>query len=122
MRSHRIACLLLLASGVMFPIALAGQSLQSAATALGIPQTDPQKRGEALFTKNCPLCHIFTNQKRVLKIQASTDLIGLFKKPTQTESGVRQAILQGVPRLMPGFQYALEPSELDDLVAYLKIR
>jgi len=68
------------------------------------------------------LCHIFTAQKAKVKVQAPTELIGLYKKPTITEEAVRQRIQQGIPRVMPSFQYNFQPSELDDLIAYLKIR
>ena len=117
---RRIVCLVLVACGLALPVALRAQ--ESGAVAPGTPQTDQQKKGEALFLKNCALCHIHTAQKAQLKIQASTELIGLFKKPTTTEAGVRQRLMQGLPGLMPAFQYALEPKDHDDLVAYLKIR
>ncbi len=111
-------------------VVLAGASLLSPAVSAqeapggvgGAPQTDQQFRGEALFLKNCALCHIHTAQKGRLKIQASTELIGLFKRPTTTEAAVRRILQNGVTGLMPSFQYALSSSELDDLVAYLKIR
>ena len=47
-------------------------------------------------------------------------LSGLFKdaKPDK-EAAVRQQILKGSTN-MPGFQYALEPKELDDMIGYLK--
>ena len=117
--SKRITCLLFLVCGVVFPVAM---EAQSAATTPGTPQTDRQNKGEALFFKNCALCHIFTNQKKELNIQASTELIGLFKKPTVTEAAVRQVLRQGVPGRMPTFEYALQPGEIDDLIAYLRIR
>ena len=123
MGPHNVARLLLLAFTMAFPLALAAQAGQPAArVAPGKPQTDQQKKGEAIFTKNCHLCHIFSGQKEELKIMASTELIGLFKKPTIAEEGVRQRIQQGIPRLMPSFQYNFGPSEMDDLIAYLKIR
>lgn len=123
MGPHKIIRLLFLASVMAFPLTAAAQDKQPATTvAPGKPQTEQQKRGEALFTNHCPLCHIFTKQKRSLKVQASGELVGLFKDSTTTEEGVRQLILTGIPRSMPSFKYALEPSELDDLIAYLKIR
>jgi mono/diheme cytochrome c family protein len=112
-----------MASVLAFPLVAAAQEGQSVdAAAPGKPQTEAQKRGEALFTKHCPLCHIFTNQKKNLKIQASSDLVGLLKDPDISEDAVRYLILSGVPKKMPGFKYTLEPSELDSLIAYLKIR
>ena len=123
MGPHKFTRLLFLASVIAFSLTAAAQDRQPATTvAPGKPQTEQQKRGEALFTNHCPLCHIFTNQKRSLKVQASKELIGLFKDSTTTEEGVRQLIQTGIPQSMPSFKYALEPSELDDLIAYLKIR
>ena len=117
---RRIVCLVLVVCGFAVPVALRAQ--ESSAATPGTPQTDQQKKGEALFLKNCALCHIHTAQKAQLKIQASTELIGLFKKPTTNEAAVRRLLMQGLPGFMPGFQYALEPKDHDDLVAYLKIR
>ena len=77
-----VARVLLVASTIAFPLAAAAQSVTPGA---GTPQTDEQKRGEAIFHKNCHLCHIFTNQKREVSVQATTELVGLFKKPTTTE-------------------------------------
>ena len=73
---HKVTRLLFLVSVLAFPLATVAQEGQTAATvAPGKPETEQQKRGEALFTKHCPLCHIFTNQKKTLKIQASSDLV-----------------------------------------------
>jgi mono/diheme cytochrome c family protein len=55
-------------------------------------------------------------------MQASSDLVGLFKDSTISEDAVRQLIQTGIPKNMPGFKYTLEPAELDNLIAYLKIR
>jgi mono/diheme cytochrome c family protein len=120
---RKVTRLLALASVLAFPLATVAQEGHNAATVVpGKPQTEPQKRGEALFAKHCPLCHIFTNQKKNLKIQASSDLVGLFKDSTISEDAVRQLIQSGIPKMMPGFKYTLEPTELDNLMAYLKIR
>lgn len=123
MRPRKVTYLLFVAFAMAFHLAPAAQSTSPAAAATeGRPQSEEQKRGDAVFHKNCHLCHIYTNQKKELKIQASTELIGLFKKPAITEEGVRQLVQQGIPRLMPSFRYTLGPSEMDDLIAYLKIR
>lgn len=124
MGPRKIASLLFLASAIALPVASAAQSDEAGprSAAPGRPQTEEQKRGEAIFFKNCHLCHIFTAQKAKVKVQAPTELIGLYKKPNITDEAVRQRIQQGIPRLMPSFQYNFQPSELDDLIAYLKIR
>lgn len=116
-----LACLWLLGSAVMRPTTVAAQGAAPAATP-GVPKTDQQKSGEALFQQNCTLCHVYSNDKSRYGIQASTQLIGLFKRPAITDDAVRQLILAGLSGRMPSFQYTLVASELDDLIAYLRIR
>ena len=119
---RRIACLLLLVCGVIFPMTPAAQEGPAARSRPGVPQTDQQRSGEARFVQNCTLCHVFSAQKKSIGVQASTELVALFKRPTITEAGVRQIILEGLPKRMPSFKYNFEPREVDDLIAYLKIR
>lgn len=118
---YRIACLLILTCAVLFPITLWGQSEESSSTTSTTPApglNEQQKAGEALFLQNCPLCHIYSNQKKRLGIP-TLSLNGLFKKQIG-EDVVRQFILLGVPKKMPGFQYDLEPKEIDNIIAYMK--
>jgi len=119
---HRIAYLLLAVSGVIFPMTTAAQDAPAVRSGPGVPQTDQQRSGEARFIQNCTLCHVFSAQKKSIGVQASTELVGLFKKATINEGNVRQIILEGIPRRMPSFKYNFEPREIDELVAYLKIR
>jgi mono/diheme cytochrome c family protein len=119
---HRIAYLLLAVSGVIFPMTVAAQEAPGSRSRPGVPQTDQQRSGEALFIQNCTLCHVFSAQKKTIGIQASTELVGLFKKSTINDANVREMILTGIPKKMPSFRYNFEPREIDDLVAYLKIR
>ena len=118
---YRIAFLLLLVCGVIFPITLAAQG-PGTRSVPGVPQTDQQRSGEALFIQNCTLCHVFSNQKRSIGVQAPTELIGLFKKSGVNDENVRKIILEGMPNRMPSFTYTFESRDIDDLVAYLKIR
>ena len=126
MGSRLILRLLLPSLLASLPIALAAQEEGGGgASALGVTvgklQTEEQKRGDAIFHKNCHLCHIATGQKRSLKINAD-ELVGLFKRPNISEQGVRQLIQTGIAKRMPSFQYNFTPAEVDDLIAYLKIR
>jgi mono/diheme cytochrome c family protein len=126
MRGRLVRRLLLLSLVAALPIGLAAQEEGGGgASALGVTvgklQTEEQKRGDAIFHKNCHLCHIATGQKRSLKINAD-ELVGLFKRPTISEQAVRQMIQTGIPKRMPSFQYNFTPAEVDDLIAYLKIR
>lgn len=85
--------------------------------------TEQQWRGEGLFIQRCSICH----QLRKLKNLGSPpvvgpDLAGVFAKATpEGQKGLRDLILKGSTR-MPGFQYGLESSDIDDLIAYLKIK
>ena len=63
-----------------------------------------------------------SNQKRDLRIQASTDLIGYYKRPAANDAAVRRVIQDGVPTMMPSFRHMLDAQQVDDLVAYLRIR
>lgn len=114
---HKAVLFPLLAAILTVPAPLASQARNSATTL-----TDQQKKGEALFLQKCPLCHVPSNQKKTLGISASTDLVGLFKRPTANEPAVRRVIQEGIAGLMPTFRYSFTTGELDDLVAYLKVR
>ena len=120
MRPRRIAGLVSLAFVLAFPFGLDAQSGAPAAPP-GKPQTDAELRGDALFQKTCFLCHTPTGQTRELKI-AVTDLVGLFKRPGVTEQYVRERIQAGIPERMPAYRHTYTPEELDNLIAYLKIR
>ena len=89
-----------------------------------MPKTEEQKSGEARFMQNCTLCHT-TNDSRGQKdlgILAPTELIGVYRLATVTDAAVRQRILGGFPGKMPAFKNTLDPKDVDDLIAYLKIR
>jgi len=120
MGPQKVARLVFLAFALAFPLILVAQSGEAPATA-GKPQTDEQLRGEAFFQKTCFLCHSPTGQTKELKI-AVTDLVGLFKRPGLTEQYVRQRIQEGIPGRMPAYRYTYTPAQLDNIIAYLKIR
>ncbi len=120
MSARIIAGLLLLLFTTLSPISAAAQFPPGSGA--GKPQTDSELRGEAFFVKTCILCHgPTTGQARVLKL-GITDLIGFAKRPGVTEEYLRQRVQDGVPGRMPGYRYTYTPAELDNLIAYLKIR
>jgi mono/diheme cytochrome c family protein len=89
----------------------------SAATKL----TDKELKGKSVFMKQCALCHLPPPEtKPKMRPSSGPILNGLLKgaKPGKEEL-VRGLILKGTPR-MPGFQYTLDRSEIDDLMAFLK--
>jgi mono/diheme cytochrome c family protein len=79
---------------------------------------EQQKSGEALFVQNCTLCHMPTNQKKRLKIQA-LPLEEMYGEDADSDA-LRQFIQRGVPGMMPSFRFGLDPKQIDDIVTYLK--
>ena len=78
------------------------------------------RRGEGLFLQRCSLCHLPRKLKFGSPPVIGPSLNGQFKDATPDQLKVLQGfILKGGPD-MPGFQYGLEPKDLDDLIAYLK--
>ena len=89
----------------------------------GRPTTDQQMSGEAVFYQNCTFCHEHDAQKRRLVAQfLGPTLIGLYKTKNPGDDVVRALILNGIPKRMTGFRYTLIAKEVDDLIAYLKVR
>jgi mono/diheme cytochrome c family protein len=81
---------------------------------------EPERHGENLFLQRCSLCHLPRKLKFGSPPVVGPSLAGQFKDATPEElKTLRGFILKGGPD-MPGFQYGLEPKEIDDLIAYLK--
>lgn len=76
------------------------------------------KRGEGVFSRHCPICHL--GRPAETRPYIGRNLRGIFKnaKPEQ-EAAAREFIRAGSDR-MPGYQHSLTPAQLDDLIAYLK--
>lgn len=79
--------------------------------------TDQEERGKGVFLQKCALCHLPKYQKRRTVSALAPALQDVLKK--NKEVAVKGLIMKGSPN-MPGFQYNLEPKQLDDLIAYLK--
>ena len=92
-----------------------------AATSPGtVTLSDEARRGEGLFLQRCSLCHLPRKLKFGSPPVIGPSLNGQFKDASPDQMKVlRGFILKGGPD-MPGFQYGLEPREVDDLIAYLK--
>ena len=107
-----------LAFVLALPLNLDAQSRYATA---GKAQTDAELRGETYFNKTCFLCHNPTGQTKEVGV-AVTDLVGLFKRPGVTDEYVRMRIQEGIPRRMPAYKHTFKPEQLDQIIAYLKIR
>jgi mono/diheme cytochrome c family protein len=89
------------------------------------PLNEQQTAGKRLFNQNCALCHLPEpeNSKNPNDEGATIGprLEGVFRAPrSRPEALVKTFIQQGVEGKMPGFRYALEPTEIDAVIAYLK--
>jgi mono/diheme cytochrome c family protein len=81
---------------------------------------EQEMRGEGLFLQRCSLCHLPRKLKFGSPPVIGPSLSGQFKDSNPDQQKVlRGFILKGGPD-MPGFQYGLEPKEVDDLIAFLK--
>ncbi len=102
----RFSCMLLL---VTFPPAMAAQNStgsRKTPNTLGL--------GQRIFEQRCPICHtppIITS--KVYGPSLSREMV------EGNEDYVRKIILEGTDH-MPGFRYALQSSEIDAVIEYLK--
>lgn len=82
--------------------------------------SEQARRGEGLFLQRCSLCHLPRKLKFGSPPVIGPSLSGQFKDTAPDQLKIlRGFILKGGPD-MPGFQYGLEPKEVDDLIEYLK--
>jgi mono/diheme cytochrome c family protein len=82
--------------------------------------SEQARRGEGLFLQRCSLCHLPRKLKFGSPPVIGPSLSGQFKDAAPDQLKIlRSFILKGGPD-MPGFQYGLEPKEVDDLIEYLK--
>lgn len=109
---------LFLSVAVARVLAQAKPGAAQAATAQKL--SEQESRGEGLFLQRCSLCHLPRKLKFGSPPVVGPSLSGLFKEAdADQQKFLRALILKGDPK-MPGFQYGLEPNEVDDLIAYLK--
>ena len=124
-RSAKLAGTILLGLGISFPASLAAQSPKSSSPASAPALTEQQKLGEGLFLDNCSLCHLPHKEGNPKSTEPGTSygpsLKGLFRgaKPVLNDPVARQFIMKCTQK-MPGFQYSLEPKEIDSIIAYIK--
>jgi len=107
-----------LASGLA--VYLPAQSKPAATARAAAKLSEEERRGEGLFLQRCSICHLPRKLKFGSPPVIGPILSGQFKDATPEQMKVLQgSILKGGPD-MPGFQYGLEPKEVDDLISYLK--
>ena len=99
--------------GVLVAVAVSGSAF--AQTAVGTPTTDTQRLGMQLFNQSCQVCHttvVLTG--RLYGPALSRDSLG------GDAAVMREVIANGTPR-MPGFKHHFGATQIDAIVAYLKI-
>jgi mono/diheme cytochrome c family protein len=102
------------------PISCFAQGAQQTSVSTAKKLSDQESRGEGFFLQRCSLCHLPRKLKFGSPPVIGPSLSGQFKDaPPDQLKILRGFILKGGPD-MPGFQYGLEPKEVDDLIAYLK--
>ena len=93
---------------------LAGSSLQAQDAYRKGSLTDAEFNGKKMFQQRCVVCHApLVDDGRTWGPALSLESV------TGKEPVVREFIRRGTAR-MPGFQYGLEPQEIDDIITYLK--
>ena len=75
--------------------------------------SDAELGGRRLFLQRCGICHDPVGQRTTGPWLDQTTLA------TMGEAAARQMIAEGTRR-MPGFQYALQPAQIDEILAFLK--
>jgi mono/diheme cytochrome c family protein len=89
----------------------------SGVPAQGAPETafnGAQREGLRLFSQSCGVCHTVVQQRtRQYGPVLSRDTLG------GDEQLIREYISNGTPR-MPGFRYYFEPTQINDIVQYIK--
>lgn len=138
-----VACVCL-TWGMVFPVFLAAQGIESSAPSASsdlalplrakpvpiraVPAPPPlspqQEVGQGLFLQNCALCHLPQKKNVKSTVEEGTTvgplLKNLFRRDNPPhEESVWEFIRRGTQK-MPGFQYGLERKEIDSIIAYLK--
>ena len=91
---------------------------QEAQTSTTAAPSEQEIAGKKLFIQRCSLCHLPPLGRPASARSFGPPLQGFVNSP-EREVRVAEVIRRGTGR-MPGFQYGLEPKEIDAIVAYLK--
>jgi mono/diheme cytochrome c family protein len=77
-----------------------------------LPLTEMELKGRKLFAQRCANCHGGTTRNPgPLLGQQTVERLG--------DSFIHEKVRKGSP-IMPGFEYSLEPAQIDQIIAFLK--
>ncbi len=78
-----------------------------------LPLNETELKGRSIFAQRCANCHGGTAQRPGPPLgQQTVERLG--------DSAIREKVRKGSP-MMPGFEYSLEPAQIDQIVAFLKV-
>jgi len=77
-----------------------------------LPLTETELKGRGLFAQRCANCHGGTARN-------PGPLLGQQTVERRGEPFIREKVRKGSP-MMPGFEYSLEPAQIDQIIAFLK--
>jgi mono/diheme cytochrome c family protein len=111
------AIILIVLSGL---IGIPGSAAWAQETQMVTPPapSEQEMAGKRLFIQRCSLCHLPPLGRPASARSFGPPLQGFVNTP-EREVRVAEVVRRGTGR-MPGFQYGLEPKEIDAIVAYLK--
>ena len=104
--------------GVIGIALIFGYSVICSAAQQTAPSSSREVSGRKLFLQRCSVCHLPPLGRGADITSFGPELKGKVKDAA-SEERVRNFVKRGTSR-MPGFQYALSPSQFDDLIGYLK--
>ena len=102
----------------VFYVLLGNGLMVNAQTPGNAALSSAELHGKKVFLQRCSICHLPPLYEPE-SVKPYGPLLDGYLRNAQFEARARQAIREGTPR-MPGFQYGLQPAEIDDVIAYLK--
>jgi len=79
-----------------------------------LPLTEAELKGRTLFAQRCANCHGGNPPRN------PGPLLGQQTVEKRGEAFIREKVGKGTPPMMPGFEYSLEPAQIDQIIAFLK--
>ena len=78
-----------------------------------LPLTEAELKGRALFAQRCANCHGGNPPRN------PGPLLGQQTVEKRGDAFIREKVKKGTPTIMPGFEYSLEPAQIDQIIAFL---
>ncbi len=79
-----------------------------------LPLSETELAGRGLFAQRCANCHGGAPPR------SPGPLLGQQTVEKRGEAFIREKVRKGTPTIMPGFEFSLEPAQIDQIIAFLK--